>query len=357
MEIPLFVLLSLVLVERFLARGRVWVLGLVAGLLTLARPEGAVLGALVGIGLLESPRHQTHENSMPDSPGDLAVKLLFYALGFAIFVAPYLVFNLAVSGAIFPNTFYAKNAEYAILIEQTPLAIRLAQTIAAPWVGAQILLLPGFIFIIARLVKNCDWRALVPAAWIVALPALYALRLPVTYQHARYEMPVVPFIVVYGIWGTMELLGRVRSFVARGVWVASTGAVLIAFWFIGAGQYATDVSLIDCEMVQTAHWVAANAPRNALVAAHDIGALGYFYDRPFLDLAGLVSPEVIPFIRDESRLREFLLARHAALVIVFPDWYSSLIHGLDPVFQTDCAATREQGGTNMTVYKILLSAP
>ncbi|MDE3092055.1 MAG: hypothetical protein KGJ80_21995, partial [Chloroflexota bacterium] len=45
MEIPLFVFLSLLLLERFYARERVWLIGLIAGLLTLTRPEGVVLAA------------------------------------------------------------------------------------------------------------------------------------------------------------------------------------------------------------------------------------------------------------------------------------------------------------------------
>lgn len=351
MEIPLFVFLSLLLLERFYARERGWVLGLIAGLLTLTRPEGGALAVLIAIGLiLQMWLGKKTPFNPPFSRGVGGIAL--YAVGFAILLAPYLAFNLAVSGAIFPNTFYAKNAEYAILIEQTPLLVRLVQTFAAPWVGAQLLLLPGFIFIIARLTKSRDWVALVPIAWILALPMLYALRLPVTYQHARYEMPIVPFTVVYGVWGTIELLGRIRSFVVRGVWGASIAVVLIAFWVIGANAYAMDSAIIDCEMVQTAHWAAQNVPSEALIAAHDIGALEYFYPRPFIDLAGLVSPEVIPFIRDENRLREYLFQRRTQYVIVFPDWYATLTRDFVPVFQTGCAVTRAEGGTNMTVYEI-----
>jgi len=368
MEIPLFVFLSLLLLERFYAHERAVILGLIAGLLTLTRPEGAVLGALVGLGIILDADTCTATNAVrckcfrgfsritKNNPRSSAfIRVLIFAFGFAILVASYLAFNLAVGGAIFPNTFYAKNAEYAILIERTPLLIRLAQTFAAPWVGAQLLLLPGFVFVIARLIKNRDWVALVPLAWILALPALYALRLPVTYQHARYEMPVIPFIAVYGVWGTIELLGRVKNFVVRGAWAMSTGVLLLAFWFYGASAYANNVAFIDCEMVQTAHWVAQNVPNDALIAAHDIGALGYFYPRPFIDLAGLVSPEVIPFIRDEIRLKEFLLHRDAQYVIVFPDWYESLVREYIPVFQTVCAATRAEGGANMAVYEIRLT--
>ena len=268
-------------------------------------------------------------------------------------IAPFLLFNLATSGTIFPNTFYAKNVDFAAL-ERTPFLVRWLQLLAVPWVGAQILLLPGAVFIGVSLVRKRAWHVLVPFAWLLILPALYALRLPVTYQHGRYEMPVIPFIVIYGVWGTAALFERIRFWTVRATWAVSTGVLLVAFWFLGANAYATDVAIIDCEMVQTAHWVAANAPANAIVAAHDIGALGYFYPHPFIDLAGLATPEVIPFMRDEGRLREYLVSRHATFAIFFPDWYPALASDprFVPVYQTNCAVTREAGGTNMVVYRI-----
>lgn len=352
MEIPLFVFLSLFLLERFYARANVWLIGWLGGLLTLTRPEGVVLAALVGLGILA--QEMKPEFHIPHS----VFRTVYYALGFAIPLAPYLAFNLMTSGTIFPNTFYAKNVEYAILFARAPFVARWLELLAVPWVGAQILLLPGAVFIALRLAMRREWRALIPFAWLLLLPALYALRLPVAYQHGRYEMPIIPFIALYGIWGTAELLERVKSFVARATWALSIAAALAAFWVIGANAYATDVAIIDCEMVQTARWVAANVPPDAVVAAHDIGALGYYYPRRIIDLAGLVTPDVIPFIRDEGRLRDYLFARQATFAIFFPDWYPALAADARfvPVHQRDCAITREAGGTNMSVYRIVLTA-
>ncbi|MBI3578271.1 MAG: hypothetical protein HY089_02540, partial [Ignavibacteriales bacterium] len=231
------------------------------------------------------------------------------------------------------------------------------QLLFIPFIGAQTLLIPAMLFAVFHFVKRRNFFALLPLAWILLLPALYALRLPVAYQHGRYEMPIIPFIGMYGVGGMFLLFERVINFVFRATYALATAATLLAFWFIGANAYATDVAIIDCEMVQTARWVAQNVPRDARVAAHDIGALGYYYDKPFIDLAGLVSPEVIPFIRDENRLREYLFSRSTQYAIFFPDWYPGL--DSDPrftrVFQTDCAVTRREGGTNMVVYKIVLT--
>jgi hypothetical protein len=356
MEILLFVFLSLLLVERFLARERAWVLGLLAGLLTLTRPEGIVLAALIGLGLLfDYTQHASRITYCVLRTAYCVWRMACYVGTFALVMLPYLAFNWIVSGALLPNTFYAKAAEYAILFERAPFILRWLELLWIPFIGAQVLLVPGLMYIVIKLVMQRNWRALIPFAWIVLLPALYAARLPVAYQHGRYEMPVIPFIIVYGLWGTGALFERIQSWVIRTAWGISIVVTLVIFWVLGATQYATDVAIIDCEMVQTARWVAANAPPNAVIAAHDIGALGYYYPRPFIDLAGLVSPEVIPFIRDEARLREYLSSRQATWVIVFPDWYPSFDADsrFVPVYRTNCAITRAAGERNMVVYQIV----
>lgn len=352
MEILLLVFFSLLVVERLVAGSGPGVLGLVAGALTLTRPEGIVLAGLIGLGMLWN----TATSGAAGTPALRRVirTALFYGLGLTVLILPYLYFNLVVSGTLLPNTFYAKNAEYADLLAHTAFPLLWATLFAVPWVGAQILLLPGFVFVTVALAARRKWVALIPVAWTFLLPALYAVRLPVAYQHGRYEMPVVPFIILYGVWGTAELFTRVRIRVVRTTWALSVAALVPVFWFVGANAYATDVSIVDCEMVQTARWVASNASAGEVVAAHDIGALGYFYERPVIDLAGLVTPDVIPFMRDEGRLREFLLSRHATLAIFFPDWYPTL--AADPAFAPvrtqNCPAAREAGGTDMVIYRV-----
>ena len=92
--------------------------------------------------------------------------------------------------------------------------------------------------------------------------------------------------------------------------------------------------MIESEMVATANWVSVNVPPGTLVAAHDIGALGYFGRHALIDLAGLVSPEVIPFLRDENQLRIYMTSRGVRYLVAFPDWYPTLTAHLTPVFTT-----------------------
>jgi hypothetical protein len=103
-------------------------------------------------------------------------------------------------------------------------------------------------------------------------------------------------------------------------------------------------------MVVTAKWVASNLPPDALIAAHDIGALGYFDHHELIDLAGLISPDVIPFIRDEPRLAEYLNQRGANYLIAFPEFYPLLTKNAKNVFVTNGSIAPALDQKNMVVY-------
>jgi hypothetical protein len=169
-------------------------------------------------------------------------------------------------------------------------------------------------------------------------------------------MPVIPVLIAFGIRGAAALLGRAWHDVRPVPRVLSRAAVLaiavtqLGFVAIGARAYATDVAIIEGEMVKVARWLDANTVPNDLIAAHDIGAIGYFSQRPLVDLAGLISPEVIPFIRDEARLWALVRQRGAAYLVTFPSWYPRMTSEprLIPAFAGNASASPE----HLTVYRI-----
>jgi hypothetical protein len=132
------------------------------------------------------------------------------------------------------------------------------------------------------------------------------------------------------------------------------GCLFVAFFVLGGRAYADDVCVINGEMVAVAHWLDANTPDDALVAVHDIGAIGYLGNRRLLDLAGLITPEVIPFIRDEGQLLQFILAQEADYLVTFPSWYPDMTADgrLTLVYETGYPLTRQKGGDNMAVYAL-----
>ncbi len=131
----------------------------------------------------------------------------------------------------------------------------------------------------------------------------------------------------------------------------SVGIVLCLFWGQGARAYGLDVAFIESEMVATAQWIAVNTDVEAVIAAHDIGALGYFGGRDILDLAGLVSPEVIPFIRDEARLSVYVGEAGGDYLMTLTGWYPDLEKAEERVFITEGKFAPQLGGTNMAVFR------
>jgi hypothetical protein len=344
METLLFALLATaVLVQVISGSQKYFSLGLLIGLSVWVRPDGVtLLGPAVLVILLMQPSWSKRLRS-----------LVNLGLGFGSLFAIYLLFNLMISGSPLPNTFYAKQAEYADYLK-LPFLIRLGNEAFPVLKGVGVILLPGIMLTLVSALRRRSWAVLAAAIWFVGFLVLYAWRLPVTYQYGRYVMPAMPMYFLLGLAGLVEctlVRGPHWRWIASVSWRLATGGLLVIFWVLGAFHYAQDVAIIDSEMVATAKWVSANVPPGALVAAHDIGALGYFGGHDLVDLAGLVSPEVIPFIRDENRIAAYLNERGATYLVTFPDWYQHLTSGLSPVFTTGAPYAPALGEQNMAVYR------
>ena len=386
METMLFVWLSALLVERYYAgwldestgkpvisnfyaiRSTQYVLGLglLGGLLILTRPEGLGLLGLLGLDMAYRSARQL---------GKLWRTWLWLALGAGLLLAPYILFHLWLTGQPLPNTFYAKQAEYREILETYPLWWRLFGNFGRPvesvqgvfrviFTGSQILLLPG-LGVAAWLTIRERRTVLLPIwLWWLSYLILYAVSLPVTYQHGRYQIPVLVWVILLGVWGTSRLFGVTSR---RGLLLRASRSALgvsiivlaLAFDVLGAQAYGRDVRFIESEMVATARWLNDHTQPDALIAAHDIGAIGYFTQRPLIDLAGLVTPEVIPIIRDEAALFDFLAARRADYLVTFPSWYPQLTRhwSVWPRYSTNAPWSAQLGSENMTVYQLVWVRP
>lgn len=320
-------------------------LGAGVGLSAWVRPDGiTLLGPLLFTALLAAGNAR-----------ERARRTTISIVSFAVVFVPYLFFNFRLAGTIWPNTFFAKQAEYAIY-QNYPLALRYLGEFKLPLIGTGSLLLPGAILFAWGSIRGRRWNRIAGLIWWLGYLGIYALRLPVDYQHGRYIIPAMPIFFLWGTVGLVEFVSSERSrrgwrWVIGRVWSLSAILVLSGFWVIGGNAYATDVAIINTEMVRTAQWIASKTPVHALVAAHDIGALGFYGQRRLVDLAGLVSPEVIPFIRDETRIAEYLNAQKVDYLVTFPSWYPQITDGLRPVFITGGTFAPSNGGENMAVYR------
>ncbi len=349
----LAVLAFLAVERRWLGPGR---LGLLIGLGAWLRPDALSL-VVAPIGQLVLGERRKIVPGLVRLVGGLSAGLV-----------PYLLWQRSLSGELWPNTTFAKQAEYAVL-RDLPLTVRLAAQAGIPgaWLGAKGLdpggpligvmavLVPGLLLFAMAQLRARRWDRLLPLVWSAAFIGLYAVRLPATYQHGRYAMPVLP------IWMALAgagMLGGVRPnadrFVSRVLsrsWIALVAILAGWFWLAGAQAYSRDVAIIESEMVETARWVEARTPEDAVIAAHDIGALGYFGRRRLIDLAGLIDPTVVPILRDESALARYLSARGADYLMTFPGWYPQLTAGRNPVYRSGGRFSPAAGSENMAVYR------
>jgi hypothetical protein len=345
METLLQAVLILLVLLLLLGETPHWLwIGLLVGLSAWVRPDGiTLLGPALLVILLGRGSWQ----------GRMQFGI-YLILGFCLLFLPYLLFNQLLAGSWWPNTFFAKQAEYAAELN-SGIFYRLWEQAALPLVGAGVLLLPGFIYYLVDSLRHKAWARLAGGIWFAGYLAIYALRLPVTYQHGRYLMPAMPVYFLWGLAGVALVLSGLPERpvwrVLGRTWLVSIVVVWASFFLIGANAYRKDVAVIQTEMVATANWVAENIPPGDLIAAHDIGALGYFGGNTLLDLAGLVSPEVIPFIRDQALLAAYLDEMGVEYLVTFPSWYPILVRDLQPVYSSRGTIAPEIGGENLVVYR------
>jgi hypothetical protein len=231
--------------------------------------------------------------------------------------------------------------------------------------GGQMLLAVGMLAVIlvasTRIRQQLIWVLyLVPFAWFIADIALYAARLPAGGQHGRYVMPVLAGMIVIGVIGTFWLIKRGRAMlwtraITRAVAITSVLLFVYCALIVGPEAYRIDVGVIDEEQVATALWIRDNIPPDQLLAIHDIGAVGYFAPRNIIDVAGLVSPEIIPIILYPDDVWALLEQRDARYLMAFPDQIpgdNERDPHLCPIYRSEGTTSPEIGGPSMAVYAL-----
>ncbi len=342
METLLHSLLILVVLGALLTGSRRYLeMGVLAGLSIWVRPDGlTLLGPVLFVALLSEESWRLRAQAVGKT-----------LLGFGSLLFPYLLFNLAFSGNPMPNTFYAKQAEYQAYWLSKPLGERVSEYLWPILASPFLALIPAAAWWIIRNMRTRNWASWASLIWFLGYIGTYFLRLP-AYQHGRYLIPAFPIMYLWGVLGFLELTSSSklsRHLVAS--WRILALVLVLAFQFIGARQNAYDVFLIESEMLRTAKWVQENLPADAKLAVHDIGALGFFVTNPLVDLAGLTSPEVIPFIRDEARLAEYLDANQVDYLITFPSFYPQLTARGRSVFEAGIGPGPLRFDENIQVYR------
>jgi hypothetical protein len=248
-------------------------------LLALTRPEGVGLYAALALGALASLEGGLRRRLEILAPGAAA----FTALG-----AAYFAWRVSYFGEWLPNTFYAKSGftpahalrgvGYLIGFARNPFV----------WLGLPLALAGGFDL----------WRRrerVLPVLLVAVVAIVIGVGgdgLPMY----RFLVPAVPIAAVLAAVGADSLAARLGSSLRLALALAALVLVAALSLFpMRDAQYAMMVEQRDWE---TPTWrlvgetLGRALPRDSLVAAVPIGALGWYSDLRILDMVGLTDPVI-----------------------------------------------------------------
>jgi tetratricopeptide (TPR) repeat protein len=328
---------------------RQWrMLGVLLGLLLWVRPEAVILMAIVGVGgafeLLSGAASAGRDERVPRMSFRqlwLIVRVPLALTGLISLL--YVLLNLYLSGTLLPNTFAAKLTYYGgkgIDFPEHAFTFLTAKHMVVIALFSAV----GAIVAIVDAVKYRRVSGLMHVVWVLAMVAVYWAKLPFLFQQGRYLMPVIPSLLVLGIMGASALTGYLgRKFFhqfPRSADALFSGAVLgiviLQFGLMDvtmAAEYIDMCRYILDRQVRTARWLSENLPQDAVVATHDIGAIGYYSGRRVVDMVGLVTPAAIKTLGNLDSLETLLVRRGVTHLAVLRSWFE--ITNIPPLFRTN----------------------
>ena len=132
------------------------------------------------------------------------------------------------------------------------------------------------------------------------LPIVLAFVAPQFRHHGRYLFPIVPVLILLGAVAVSKIFSSspLKKFNVC-IQIASGIVALFGLWR-GVMLSANSVKNINDQHLAAASWIGQNLAANDVIAADDVGAIGYFTKRQIIDLTGLVSPEIYSLRKDQS---------------------------------------------------------
>lgn len=314
-ETPIYLALCLA-TFAFYARGRYSLTAISAGLATLARPDGALVAVVLGFDYLIRQRKPI--------PWKATAIFLAILLGWGIFAWAYF-------GSPLPVTLAAKQHQGAMAISQQFFAgffTILGWYASWPYTLESIIAVAGLVF---ALWKGSTW--IIFLLWSVLYFVSYSI-LGVS-RYFWYYTPLVPgFVVAIGLGiaavrhlpsqfsrlpsdiskqtsagrDQLSALSRQPSAIGNkksrilGHWFGVNhlpsviGVVLFGFLVIAQGWDVVTTKLDRDNRFAIyraiGEWLNANTLPEEKVGALEVGIIGYFAQRPMVDFAGLLQPQI-----------------------------------------------------------------
>lgn len=363
--------------------------GIAAGLAGLVRPEFMLLAPVALPWLLI----REVRVALVSWRG-LARAAVAAAAGWLLTLAPWFVFTAKLFGRLVPETATAKS--YGLTFSPAVLSGSVARSLAQLAVTQGLLwlalvVLAGWVLVGHRRPapgpcadtgqgmdsvagRTAGWSLTgIAVTWTLVLIGGYAVKQ--VWVISRYLAPLAPILVLAGAFLARSLLSRLPAerltIRYASVILVTAVAVNILFnlWFLSArvGPHTRDFSrgLRECYLA-LGYWLRDNSVSDAVVAALDIGAVGYGSQRQVLDLMGLVSPELLELGRELGF--ETMVVSGVWLTVATPDylvdrtegpprWSDRQVHGqrfeLLRTCQIEGVGLREPQTWTVSLYRLI----
>jgi len=320
-------------------------LGIMLGLILWGRPDGVAFYAAIVIDYLiliwlskNTKGEQTNLFSKQD--------LIKVGITFGILLVIYFAMNLILSGSLLPNTYNAKLAYYSPEFRSRGDFFKFEV-----WdyftSGAYGVLMIGFLFSTVKtifdLFKKKYSSNFSYILFSFLLVFIYWYKLPYAHRFGRYLMPIIPFLILVGLTGfrdASKIIGSAfnsRSF-ANGFYIIVLLICLsmsVLNYNENKSLYADECKYIYDRQVKAALWINQNTNENDIIGTHDVGAIGFYSGRKIVDVAGLVTPELIDKIHDRNYVKDmekYMKESGVTYLVFLREWYR--VVNQKPLFST-----------------------
>jgi arabinofuranosyltransferase len=301
METSLFVLVALVALGLAARGSSLTLAAALCGLATLVRPEGALLAAsVVGWTWMCHRRQALFAAVAAGAPMAIAGLTFLWRYG-----SP-LPNSVAAKQVAYERAWPFENAVALLVQAGLPGWSTYLLGVLPPAVGL-LLAATGLVTLVVLVRRGLPWLDQRGVAWqpFAAFAALYvAFYVMVGLRGVRlfpwYLVPIEPFYLL-GAASGMARLATAARVAHRGVWMTTGLAALVVAWQLPAIDVRHPLLPAGEEfgredlMLEVGRGLADQLPPTAVIAAPEIGALGYASDLRVLDTVGLVSPAALAY--------------------------------------------------------------
>lgn len=303
-----------------------------AGLIIWTRPDGVAFYAALIVDYVWLMFASKSDNNLVTFSSKDYKKI---AIIFSAFLLLYFIMNLMLSGSLLPNTYNAKLTYYSPEFKSRSEFLKYEV-----WdyftTGAYGVVMAGFLLSVLMMLKDVFSKkynsTILYTGFIAALVFEYWYKLPYAHRFGRYMMPVIPFFVLASAIGYREafyLIGRYMK--SKQVYLALSAIVFgvmvilsVINYKTASSTYSEECKYINDRQVTAALWLKDNTKPDDVIATHDVGAIGFYSERKIVDIAGLITPELITKINTKDYgdyLVKFLKEKNVSYLAVLREWY------------------------------------